>query len=93
MDGNGNDTMWSMVQYSAGLALGGVGAAVAYLWRQLGKIESVGSRVDTLADAVEDLVARQDNMEHEQGDQRVLMAEMRNDVKWIRDTMEQNHRK
>ncbi len=93
MDGNGNDTMWSMVQYSAGLALGGVGAAVAYLWRQLGKIESVGSRVDTLADAVEDLVARQDKMEHEQGDQRVLMAEMRNDVKWIRDTMEQNHRK
>ena len=93
MDGNGNDTIWSMVQYSAGLALGGVGAAVAYLWRQLGKIESVGSRVDTLADAVEDLVARQDNMEHEQGDQRVLMAEMRNDVKWIRDTMEQNHRK
>ena len=93
MDGNGNDTIWSMVQYSAGLALGGVGAAVAYLWRQLGKIESVGSRVDTLADAVEDLVARQDKMEHEQGDQRVLMAEMRNDVKWIRDTMEQNHRK
>lgn len=93
MDGNGNDTIWSMVQYSAGLALGGVGAAVAYLWRQLGKIESVGNRVDTLADAVEDLVARQDNMEHEQGDQRVLMAEMRNDVKWIRETLEQNHRK
>ena len=82
-----------MVQYAAGIILGGVTAAVAYVWRQMGKIDSVSNRVDTLADAVEDLVARQDNMEHEQGDQRVLMAEMRNDVKWIRETLEQNHRK
>ena len=88
-----NDSLLSAVQYVAGLLITGLMGAVAYIWRQLGKIESVGSRVDTLADAVEDLVARQDNMEHEQGDQRVLMAEMRNDVKWIRDTMEQNHRK
>jgi len=77
-----------MVQYAAGIILGGVTAAVAYVWRQMGKIDSVSNRVDTLADAVEDLVARQDNMEHEQGDQRVLMAEVRNDVKWIRETME-----
>jgi len=88
VDGNGNDTIWSMVQYAAGIILGGVTAAVAYVWRQMGKIDSVSNRVDTLADAVEDLVARQDNMEHEQGDQRVLMAEVRNDVKWIRETME-----
>lgn len=93
MDGNGNDTIWSMVQYSAGLALGGVGAAVAYLWRQMGKIDSVSNRVDVLTDAVDDLVQRQETIEHEQGDQRVLLAEVRNDVKWIRDTMEQNHRK
>ena len=77
-----------MVQYAAGIILGGVTAAVAYVWRQMGKIDSVSNRVDTLADAVEDLVARQDNMEHEQGDQRVLLAEVRNDVKWIRETME-----
>ena len=88
-----NDSLISAVQYVSGLLITGLMGAVAYIWRQLGKIESVGNRVDTLADAVEDLVARQDNMEHEQGDQRVLMAEMRNDVKWIRDTMEQNHRK
>ena len=88
-----NDSLISAVQYVSGLLITGLMGAVAYIWRQLGKIESVGNRVDTLADAVEDLVARQDNMEHEQGDQRVLMAEMRNDVKWIRETLEQNHRK
>ena len=83
-----NDSLISAVQYVSGLLITGLMGAVAYIWRQLGKIESVGNRVDTLADAVEDLVARQDNMEHEQGDQRVLMAEVRNDVKWIRETME-----
>lgn len=88
-----NDSLISAVQYVSGLLITGLMGAVAYIWRQLGKIESVGNRVDTLDDAVEDLVARQDNMEHEQGDQRVLMAEMRNDVKWIRETLEQNHRK
>ena len=93
MDTNGtNDTLWSLIQYAAGAVLTGLTAVVAYVYRQLSRVESVSSRVDVLSDAVDDVVKRQDEMQREQGDQRVMMAEVRNDVKWIRENLENRHK-
>lgn len=88
-----NDGLLSeSLQYIAGLAFAALSAAVAFIWRQLGRVDKMSDRVDILADAVEDVVDRQNTLEHEQGDQRVLLAEMRNDVKWIRETLEDHRR-
>ena len=88
-----NDGLLSeTLQYVAGLAFAALSAAVAFIWRQLGRVDKMSDRVDILADAVEDVVDRQNVMEHEQGDQRVLLAEMRTDVKWIRETLEEHRR-
>lgn len=93
METNGtNETLWSIVQYAAGAVLTGLTAVVAYVYRQLSRVEAVSNRVDVLADAVDDVVHRQNEMQHEQGDQRVMMAEVRNDVKWIRENLENHHK-
>ena len=103
MEQEPTDTFWHIVEY-LGWIIGAIASAViGFGWKEYmrdrsrlialeTKQSSADERADTMASAIEDAIERQNHMEHELGDQRVTLAEVRNDVRWIRDVMERELR-
>ena len=88
MDNGAHDTVWGVLSDLAVAGVMALGGAVAWLWRKVAQVDGLAQRVDSLSAAIDHLGGRQSTIEHEQGDQRMLLTEMRTDIRWTREAVE-----
>ncbi len=105
MDRQPEEFYWRAIEYAGWLVSAVTSTALGVGWRRYSRDRSrltalerqaaaQDSRTSTLAAAIEEIVSRQDRTELEVNNQRVLLAEIKIDVKWIRETLErQPHRR
>lgn len=89
MDNSATDTIWGVLSDAAVAGVLALGGAVAWLWRKVAQVDALSQRVDAIAESVAELNARQGDMEHEQGDQRLMLIEMKTDIRWTREAVEE----
>jgi len=82
-------TFWDVIQTICTAALAGISGIVVYLWRQLSKVDSIDQRVTAVENSLEEIHSRQQEMGVEQNDQKLLLVEMKTDVKWVREAVEE----
>ena len=89
MDNSASDTIWGFLSDAAVAGIVALGGIVAWLWRKVAQVDSMSQRVDALTASIAGITVKQRDIERQQGDQGLMLMEMKTDIRWTREAVEE----